>query len=167
MLSNMENYKSDNIIKCAVLAYLVHQNTNIKECMNASKLFHSLDLNHDGFYDFKNAYEYVYGEYETLDYNSSATVDGEDSATFQDTFNAVHRNGNRAINESSTVFSTSEFKGYNEVVTNTKTLTVVDSEGYGYLSMDVYLEGWDKVFTDEEQNHAFSLSLDFEAHDNV
>ena len=48
MLSNMENYKSDNIIKCAVLAYLVHQNTNIRECMNASKLFHSLDLNHDG-----------------------------------------------------------------------------------------------------------------------
>ena len=48
MLSNLENYKSDNIIKCAVLAYLVHQNTNIKECMDASKLFNSLDLNHDG-----------------------------------------------------------------------------------------------------------------------
>ncbi len=48
MLSNMENYKSDNIIKCAVLAYLVHQNTNINECQLASKLFNSLDTDHDG-----------------------------------------------------------------------------------------------------------------------
>ena len=48
MLANMENYKSDNIIKCAVLAYLVHQNTNIKECREASKFFSSLDSDHDG-----------------------------------------------------------------------------------------------------------------------
>ena len=48
MISNMEKYKSDNIIKCAVLAYLVHQNTNIKPCVDASKLFNSLDENHDG-----------------------------------------------------------------------------------------------------------------------
>ena len=48
MLSNMEKYKSDNIIKCAVLAYLVHQNTNIKECTDASKFFNSLDSDHDG-----------------------------------------------------------------------------------------------------------------------
>ena len=48
MLANMENYKSDNIIKCAVLAYLVHQNTNIKECRDASKFFSSLDSDHDG-----------------------------------------------------------------------------------------------------------------------
>ena len=48
MLANMENYKSDNIIKCAILAYLVHQNTNITECQNAGKLFNSLDTDHDG-----------------------------------------------------------------------------------------------------------------------
>ena len=48
MISNLERYKSDNIIKCAVLAYLVHQNTNIKPCVDASKLFSSLDTNHDG-----------------------------------------------------------------------------------------------------------------------
>ena len=51
MMSNLENYKSDNIIKCAVLAYLVHQNTNIKPCVDASKLFHSIDYNHDGKID--------------------------------------------------------------------------------------------------------------------
>ena len=63
MLSNMENYKSDNIIKCAILAYLVHQNTNINECQLASKLFNSLDTDHDGklmkddlIYAFKRYY---------------------------------------------------------------------------------------------------------------
>ena len=48
MMSNLERYKSDNIIRCAVLAYLVHQNMNIKPCQDASKLFNSLDTDHDG-----------------------------------------------------------------------------------------------------------------------
>ena len=48
MLKNLENYKNDNIIKCAALAYLVHQNTNIPECLEAAKLFKLLDTNHDG-----------------------------------------------------------------------------------------------------------------------
>ena len=48
LISNLEKYKSDNIIKCAVLAYLVHQNSNIQSCIDASKLFNSLDENHDG-----------------------------------------------------------------------------------------------------------------------
>ena len=48
MINNLDFYKSDNIIKCAVLAYLVHQNTNIKECINASYLFLDIDLNKDG-----------------------------------------------------------------------------------------------------------------------
>ena len=63
MLANMENYKSDNIIKCAILAYLVHQNTNIPECQNASKLFNTLDTDHDGKLlknDLINAYMRYY-----------------------------------------------------------------------------------------------------------
>ena len=47
-MNNLEYYKSDNIIRCAVLAYLVHQNTNSKECMNATFLFNEIDLNKDG-----------------------------------------------------------------------------------------------------------------------
>lgn len=59
LLSNLDNYKSNNIIKCAVLAYLVHINSNIKEYTNASRLFNSLDLDHDGKLDkneLKNAF---------------------------------------------------------------------------------------------------------------
>ena len=48
MIRNLEYYKSDNIIRCAVLAYLVHQNTNEKKCINASYLFNEIDLNKDG-----------------------------------------------------------------------------------------------------------------------
>ena len=47
-LLNLENYKADNIIRCAVLAYLVHQNTDLEQCINASKLFRSIDNEHDG-----------------------------------------------------------------------------------------------------------------------
>ena len=65
LLSNMENYKSDNIIKCAVLAYLVHQNTSLKECQDASKLFNSLDKDHDGKLS-KNDLIYAYKEYFNL-----------------------------------------------------------------------------------------------------
>ena len=62
MIKNLENYESNNIIKCAVLAYLVHQNTNIKECINASKLFIDIDLNKDGKLE-KNELENAYVKY--------------------------------------------------------------------------------------------------------
>ena len=62
MIKNLENYKSNNIIKCAVLAYLVHQNTNIRECINASKLFTEIDLNKDGKLE-KDELEYAITKY--------------------------------------------------------------------------------------------------------
>ena len=49
MIKNMQNYnKHDNILYCAVLAYLVHHNSNEKECIEAGKLFNILDLNNNG-----------------------------------------------------------------------------------------------------------------------
>ena len=65
MLLNLENYKSDNLIKCAVIAYLVHQNTNLEECINASKLFRSIDNEHDGKLD-KNELVNAYMKYLNL-----------------------------------------------------------------------------------------------------
>ena len=62
MILNIENYKSDNIIKCAVLAYLVHQNTNIKQCIDAGKIFRSIDLDHDGKLEKKELI-YAYMKY--------------------------------------------------------------------------------------------------------
>ena len=48
LIENMTKYKSDNILKCAVIAYLVHHITNTEECLEASKLFIKIDLNSDG-----------------------------------------------------------------------------------------------------------------------
>ena len=62
MLKNLENYRSSNIIKCAVLAYLVHQNTNIPQCLEATKLFQDIDLNHDGKLD-ADELEHAYIKY--------------------------------------------------------------------------------------------------------
>ena len=62
MLQNLEKYSNDNIIKCAVLAYLVHHNTNIPECLKAVKLFKLLDTNHDGKIEEKEL-ENAYSKY--------------------------------------------------------------------------------------------------------
>ena len=48
LLENMMNYKSDNMLKCAVLAYLVHYNSNIQECVEASKLYNDIDVENNG-----------------------------------------------------------------------------------------------------------------------
>ena len=48
LIHNMTKYRSDNILKCAVIAYLVHHITNTEECFEASKLFIKIDLNNDG-----------------------------------------------------------------------------------------------------------------------
>ena len=48
LIQNITKYKSDNILKCAVIAYLVHHLINTEECIEASKLFIKIDLNHDG-----------------------------------------------------------------------------------------------------------------------
>ena len=48
MIDNLKRYHSDNILRCTVLAYLVHHNTNIEQCNEASKLFNKIDVNGDG-----------------------------------------------------------------------------------------------------------------------
>ena len=48
MIQNMKKYHSDNMLRCAVIAYLVHHNTNIEQCIEAEKLFNKIDLNNDG-----------------------------------------------------------------------------------------------------------------------
>jgi hypothetical protein len=59
VLNNVENYKSDNIIKCAILAYLVLQNANIPQNIEATKSNNKSDLNQDGKLETKEL-EYAY-----------------------------------------------------------------------------------------------------------
>ena len=48
MINNLKNYKSDNTLRCAVIAYLVHNNTQIEQAREAIKLFNKIDMNNDG-----------------------------------------------------------------------------------------------------------------------
>lgn len=48
LIENLKNYHSKNMVRCAVIAYLVHHNTNMQQCNEASKLFNKIDLNGDG-----------------------------------------------------------------------------------------------------------------------
>ena len=48
MIQNLQKYRSDNMLRIAVIAYLVHHNTNIEQCVEAGKLFNKIDLNNNG-----------------------------------------------------------------------------------------------------------------------
>jgi hypothetical protein len=63
VLNNIENYKSDNIIKCAILAYLVLQNANIPQSIEATKSNNKSDLNQDEKLETKEL-EYTYNTME-------------------------------------------------------------------------------------------------------
>ena len=48
LVENLTKYKSDNILRCAVIAYLVHNNTQLSQAHDAIKLFNQIDENSDG-----------------------------------------------------------------------------------------------------------------------
>ena len=62
LINNITKYRSDNMLKCAVIAYLVHHITNTEECFEASKLFIKIDLNSDGRIE-KNELELGFEKY--------------------------------------------------------------------------------------------------------
>jgi len=48
LLNNLINYRTDNPLRCAVLAYLIHNNMQLEHVHEAIKLFNKIDLNGDG-----------------------------------------------------------------------------------------------------------------------
>ena len=48
LVKNLKKYRTDNILRCAVIAYLVHNNTQIEQARDAIKLFNHIDANCDG-----------------------------------------------------------------------------------------------------------------------
>ena len=48
LLNNLTKYRSDNILRCAVIAYLVHNSTQLNQAHEAIKLFNKIDKNGDG-----------------------------------------------------------------------------------------------------------------------
>ena len=48
MVNNLKSYKRDSIIQETALAYLVHNFPQMKDVVNACKLFNQIDVNGDG-----------------------------------------------------------------------------------------------------------------------
>ena len=48
LVNNLKRYKADNALRCAVIAYLVHNNTQLAQAHDAIKLFNKIDTNGDG-----------------------------------------------------------------------------------------------------------------------
>ena len=48
LINNLINYRTDNPLRCAVLAYLIHNNMQLEHVHEAIKLFNKMDLNGDG-----------------------------------------------------------------------------------------------------------------------
>ena len=48
LINNLIKYKSDNVLRCAILAYLVHNNIQLEQVHEAIKLFNKIDKNGDG-----------------------------------------------------------------------------------------------------------------------
>ena len=47
-MSNLTKYRTDNILRCTVIAYLVHNSTQLNQAHEAIKLFNKIDKNGDG-----------------------------------------------------------------------------------------------------------------------
>ena len=48
LLNNLKSYRSDSVIQETALAYLVHNFPQMKDVVNACKLFNQIDINGDG-----------------------------------------------------------------------------------------------------------------------
>ena len=48
MINNLKSYKRDSVIQETALAYLVHNFPQLKDVVNACKLFNQIDINGDG-----------------------------------------------------------------------------------------------------------------------
>jgi len=73
LVENLQKYRSDNILRCAVIAYLVHNNTQLSQCHDAIKLFNQIDSNGDGKITkeelFNGLQVYLTGDPDTLKQN--------------------------------------------------------------------------------------------------
>ena len=165
---NLEKYKSDNIIKSTVLAYLIHLNSNIQEYIDASKLFHSLDSDHDGklnkndliiafikYFNLSNEQAINKAEYifKNLDTNKNELIENEefisgcinpevfysyDNLKFAFYFFDKNHNGSISISEIIGKFSENSKLSSKSKEQLLNMFNQIDSNKDGYISFDEF-----------------------------
>ncbi|MCQ3035339.1 MAG: hypothetical protein MJ248_03890 [Bacilli bacterium] len=132
-----------------------------------------LDLDVNGFYDIwtdpdtDKQYEFPYGEfvggqyfYEDTPLATDTHDIGKDAL---DTFTANYKAGTRKIDWTKTEPERAEFKGMSNFMNHRIIMTTTNNtNNYGFLTMLIYLEGWDLSVVNNELGHEFSMDLSFE-----
>ena len=148
-----------------------------------------LDLGSDGYYDYDNNGEIIYGEYTADSGKSESGYSGADSlvdingsgATTEDTFTAKHAQAVRYYNNlNGCGIKTADYKSINDIApyknpdtgelenaseSDPTSICKTGGESAHYLArvnMTIYLEGWDFSVVDSEIDHMFDLGLTFE-----
>lgn len=119
-----------------------------------------LDLNLDGYYDYSNDREFIYGEVDGNAYYSSNSY-SEERKENPTTFLSSHNPDSLILDTNRTIFKKSEFVSLNKIIDKKIALTTTDGEGIARLKIIIYLEGWSKDIIDSLINEYFSLLLSF------
>ena len=125
-----------------------------------------LDLNADGYYDYyeSSSRELVYGEYNHYEFNSTKTAeDAVVDLEELDSFNAKHKKGVYAINESTFIPKTVDYLGIDRFTSRAEpvTFTNPDYHNMGHFKMYLYFEGWDRHVINKEIGFGYNLDLSF------
>lgn len=117
-----------------------------------------LNLNKDGYYDYQDGYECIYGEYESKNflpyvYDGNKEYEEEETTTFT-------ANHYKNIQGFSYVAKTATYLGTDTVLMN-KPLATIQSNGVGRCNIAIYLEGWDRTCVDSVVGSNYNLNLTF------
>ncbi|MGM9873306.1 MAG: hypothetical protein ACI31G_00060 [Bacilli bacterium] len=119
-----------------------------------------LDLNLDGYYDYIDDKEFVYGEVEgEIHYREN--IYSENRKDNPTTFVSSHKPDSLIVDLNQTIFKRSEFISINRLIDNKIPLTTTNEDGIAKLSLTIYLEGWSKDIIDTMINEYFSMQLQF------
>lgn len=124
-----------------------------------------LDLDRDGFYDYKDDYEFIYGESIASNYlddptESSGTIP-EDEIT---SFVANHKRGVYALDEDNYQAKTVSYHSLSKFTSKEVSITTTTESYYNMAKcfLTIYFEGWDQHVVNKELGSGFNLDLEFE-----
>lgn len=149
-----------------------------------------LHLTGQGYYDFDNNGEILYGEFDPAALNDISAdgyegedilydVNGSGNSTKATTFTARHYPHTKYYSSlSDNLFGHAEYKSLSDIAPARNALDVISNANENHptsvcktdpnnhnlarVDMTVWLEGWDFSVIDEEQKHKFDLGLTFE-----
>ena len=152
-----------------------------------------LDLNKDGFYDRTGDDEHMYGEYTGSPTDTSVITEDQDEISAStninnvenepETYNsfwAYHSEGTILNSYAGYTLAEQYYYGFNQIAPERDSTqqgrlingmpvakTQNNADALAYLTLTVWLEGWDHVVVDEAIGHFFNLGITFEVNNTI